>query len=655
MKEMRAKLFSLFFFVSVFVFFLHPFDGNADFYHHVNTGRFIIEHKGLPYFDVFSHTAKGMPWIAHSWGSGLIFYLILTYVGELGISLFISALAVLTFALLYKLLRSYRVSSVISFLSLGLAAPLIAQRFPQRPETLSYPLAASFLLIDKLKSDNQKLSLLLPLLTLIWVNFYGSGSILALLLIGLFLVKQFIQDGFKIEGKRRIFYLSSLACFPLSLLNGYGLNSLFYFYLYIPKVAKYEGEWSGIIDIFKYFPLNFLITYQYQILTFFVFLVLFLIVISVSVKKILSDKFLLILSPAVFVPFFALRQIPLATIFSIPAFAKMLDLQSGLKKKILVALTFLVAVFLILLNIWTNTPKLTQEPDLSRKNFNEFIKKNDLSGKAFNHTHMGSSITYYFYPKILVFYDTRDEVYLETEALKDLYQLFSSGTTILPILNKYNIDLVLGDLVNDNMNYKELFYSKDWAIVFLDDRYFTAVPRKVAIQKQLKILDFLDPYSPYGVKSGLEEEAVKYYGTLNPKSFNNQFLLANSLIFLGRYSEAQKILQQLPISQGPYQTMFNKDLDYLLAYVYLKQNNCSEAKTYLDQVQKEINGVLIFDPGKTLPSSVNKGYALYYLSCGKDSETAQRYLNLYLSQKDITPLEKVKTQMEFDKSKQDYR
>lgn len=636
--------------LAIFVFFFHPFDGNADFFHHVNTGRYIVQHRSLPYIDEFSHTAPGSPYIAHSWASGLIFYLVFTYIGETGISFLIAFLAVITFILLYKLLKSYGVSIKTSILSLILAVPLISQRFPQRPESFSFPLMASFLLIDKLKEKYKNLPLLFPLLTLFWANLYGSGSILALVLITCFTLKEITSDRFRILASKKLFYLSCLICFPTAYINGYGLKSLLYFYFFIPKVAQYEGEWLGIIEILRYFPLNSLISYQYQIIIFVLFFVLFLSVVITGFKKALSYKFLLILSISVIAPFFALRQIPIAVILSLPLFAKILDLQTGFKKKILITLTIMITVFLLIISLWNSPPGFKNNISLSQKSFFEFIKNNNLSGKAFNHTHMGSLLTYHFYPDILVFYDTRDEVYLETEALKDLYRIYSSGADILPILEKYQIDLVTGDLITDNMNYKDLFYSNDWAVVFLDDRYFIAVPRLFARQKQLKILDFTDPYSPYGVKNGFEEEAVKYYGSLDHNSFNNQILAANSLIFLEKYSEAIEVLKLLNAGFGPYSALFSKDKDYLLAWAYLKNNQCGEAKKYLDRVESEIKGVLVFNPGYKLSSPLSKGYAFYYLKCGGDTQKANEYLNVYLSQKDINPLEKIRTRQEFDQA-----
>ena len=42
----------------------------------------LIEQGGFPRDDVFSYTAVGAPWIYHEWGSGVLFYRLLTTWGD---------------------------------------------------------------------------------------------------------------------------------------------------------------------------------------------------------------------------------------------------------------------------------------------------------------------------------------------------------------------------------------------------------------------------------------------------------------------------------------------------------------------------------------------------------------------------------------------
>ena len=103
---------------------------------------------------------------------------------------------------------------------------------------------------------------------------------------------------------------------------------------------------------------------------------------------------------------------------------------------------------------------------------------NAKKGNALNLGHLGGYLTYKFHPDILVYFDTRDELYLNSQAVKDLYATFSNNQSAIPILKKYNVDLVIADYFTDGMNYRDLFYSLEYVPVYLNDRYFIIVPKK---------------------------------------------------------------------------------------------------------------------------------------------------------------------------------
>src|ERR1700752_1758187 len=52
--------------------FVHLWD--PDVWWHLATGRFIVEHHGLPHTDPFSFTMAGAPWRAVDWLAELILY-----------------------------------------------------------------------------------------------------------------------------------------------------------------------------------------------------------------------------------------------------------------------------------------------------------------------------------------------------------------------------------------------------------------------------------------------------------------------------------------------------------------------------------------------------------------------------------------------------
>lgn len=147
------------FVVASFLFFTHPFEGSGDFYHEVNTGKFILANHVLPSGDIWSNTARGGPYIAHSWGTGILYYLFLNHFGPISISLWSALIAFVTLLLLYIVLRA-RSSTKASLIALGVATVLIATRYPQRPEIIEYPLVLLILLIDIKRFAKPKLAIL---------------------------------------------------------------------------------------------------------------------------------------------------------------------------------------------------------------------------------------------------------------------------------------------------------------------------------------------------------------------------------------------------------------------------------------------------------------------------------------------------------------
>lgn len=642
------------FFGFIFVFFSHPFEGNGDFYHHLNSGKYIVENRQLPNLDTYSHTAYNHPWVAYSWGSGTIYYLIFSLLGESGISIYSSLIAVLTFGLLFLLLKSYKVPLKERLVSLMLVAGPISTRWPERPETIIYPLTAGLLLIDKLRQLKAKWALLLPIIILIWANFYGSSTILGLGLIGFFIVKQFVKDKFKIIKDQRIFYLFALISFPISLINGYGFRTIFYLMLYIPKVAAYEGEWASVWNLLFKVPPGYLVTFQYYLIIYFLFLLIFILLLGLSFKiwrKILPS---LLLSLSIFAPFIVFRYLPLGALLAVPFLGLALSFQNKKRGGLFLVLVFLIGLIMIGVSFWVR-PASLHFGEYKVNPLIEFIQKNQLSGKAFNTGHWGAFLTYYLYPKVLVYFDTRDELYLDSIPVRELYTYFLENKPISPLLKKYQIDLVIADKAEDRLNYRDLFYSRDWTIVYMSGQYFVAVPTYKAQEKGLKAIDFVDPFSLSGAKAGFESQATEYYQNqlrLNPDSNDSKSALATILLSQKRYLEAINTLQTVKINiSTPFGPALEQNKNLNLAEGYIGLKNCSITKEYLDRGEKLSRPLLLLPSQAKLPTKINKLYAFYYLVCQKDVNKASIYLNKFTNEDDATPLEKLRVSKEFDELK----
>lgn len=486
------------FFIGIFIFFIHPLGGDGDFFHHLNTGQYVLETHSLPQTDIYTFTAYGMPWVGYAWGTGLLFYILYSTLGSIAVSLFVALVAVITFILLFAWIYSYNIPKKTILLILSFAAPVLSTRWPNRPEIITYPFLVLLFVIDRYKHKYPKLPLLYPLIIIAWANMYGSSVLLGLIVIGVLIVHTFIFDQFKIVRSSRLFYIMSLFSFPISLINGYGLYTLFYIF-FIPHVSEIQGEWRGIFFILQNAPAHLLFNYQFVSFLFFVYLLFVVITIFLSLQKIRRYPLLFILSLSLCIPFIAIRHITLAVILSLPLVTLLFSKSKMLAQK-LPRMIFIVSLTLcFLLSLFIHQIGFGENKDTFREPLILFIKENGLQGKILNNQQVGAFLTYFLFPQIKVYSDTRDDLFANTRILTDYYFVTNQNTKILQLIYKYNPDFVLADL-SDGFSYKPLFYSNNWSLVYFDNRYFLFVKKQLAQQKKLTVFGNVDPYSISGSK-----------------------------------------------------------------------------------------------------------------------------------------------------------
>lgn len=467
------KLLLGFFFLAIFIFFIYPMDSDGDFFQHANIGKFVIENKSLPYFDTLTFTAQGKEYIGYSWATGIIFYSLYETFGPIAINLFMASIALITFLLLYALLWKITSSTKSALMTIFLVAPVVSTRWPSRPEIITYPFIIAILLINEYRKTHPRLVIFFPILILFWANFYGVSTILGLILLLLFALVQWLKDKGKFSSSSYLFYLSVVASFPLALLNGYGTDSLFFISL-IPKMTGFHGDWAGVLKTLQNAPPEYLAIFRYRLLIYLLYISSLVILLVISLKKIRSSFFYFLLALALLVPFFAIRQIPLAAILSTPFLAALLSQKIKFQKIVLGVIIFLGAISLITA-FRTNSPGFGEDHNTFPKEMVYFLKENQISGRAFNTQRVGSFLSYHLYPDILTFSDTRDELFIGTGVLEEMGKTLKLGGNLTSLLSKHNISVVIADLT-ESKTYQRLFYSKDWAPVFLTGNYAIFLP-----------------------------------------------------------------------------------------------------------------------------------------------------------------------------------
>jgi hypothetical protein len=151
---------------------------------HIAIGRWIIEHRALPFHDPFSYTLFGGTWVPHEWLAEIVFAALYDWLGWGGV-IAAAALATATaFALLTRALLS-SLGPRRAAIAAALAFLLTESHLLARPHVLALPLLVIWMSgVIRARDEGRVPSLLLlPVMTL-WCNLHG-GFVVGLAFAGL--------------------------------------------------------------------------------------------------------------------------------------------------------------------------------------------------------------------------------------------------------------------------------------------------------------------------------------------------------------------------------------------------------------------------------------------------------------------------------------
>lgn len=181
----RARLLSLPLLVASYGYLVALYRGgildvalaDGDTYWHIAAGRWIIEHRAIPFADPFSHSMSGMPWTAHEWLAEVLLALVYSALGWAGVV----ALTGLCFAAALGLLARGLLpwfSPTRVLLLAAVAVMMSVTHVLVRPHVLAMPLMVAWTLALVRAADAQRAPSLwvVPLMTL-WANVHGGFTL----------------------------------------------------------------------------------------------------------------------------------------------------------------------------------------------------------------------------------------------------------------------------------------------------------------------------------------------------------------------------------------------------------------------------------------------------------------------------------------------
>jgi hypothetical protein len=161
--------------------------GDGDTYWHIAAGRWIIEHRAVPQYDMFSFSTPGAPWLTLEWLAEVVLAWVYDHLGWTGI---VTATALSVAAALAMLLRALlrALAPVPALIATMLACLIALTHLLARPHILTLPILVAWVagLVAARSEDRAPSIWLVPLMTL-WANFHGSymlGLVLAALIAG---------------------------------------------------------------------------------------------------------------------------------------------------------------------------------------------------------------------------------------------------------------------------------------------------------------------------------------------------------------------------------------------------------------------------------------------------------------------------------------
>ncbi len=501
--ENKYYVWGLFAVFSVLVFLASTYkvSGDDDFFWHLATGRYIVEHKVVPDTDIFGFATQGVEWIPFEWGWDVLTYGLYNIAGYNTILVFRSIAFVFIFFLYFKLFQKFKINSFLSLLILFVLLIGIMDRLSPRPHVITYIFFAiiiyiltSFKYLDREKYV--KKLYFLPIIFLVWGNMH-MGALAGGLFLFIFAVseviifyypKKFSSNDIKplsISQLKVLLIISVLSALAL-LVNPHGINTYIYAYSHTKmKMLETVNEWRSpfdtmfgtgyVITLYKVFLFGGLIILIYSYIRKDLFqAILYIVLFFYSIRAIrftVDYEFLIVFFFAYSMNYFIMRTGKTKAV-------SFLLYNNGVKIAAAAALIYIC--FQVPSGNIYETLRYYRvfgwgiNDDFLPVQLFDFMKENDIKGTPYNHFGTGGYLVWNF-PGQKNFIDSRN---LNDNIFNEYNSIMSKTPGFEKKMEKYNFDYVIyldPDLIRRPNDLQRVIVSylarnPEWKLVFWDDK-----------------------------------------------------------------------------------------------------------------------------------------------------------------------------------------
>ena len=430
-------------------------------------------------------------WWDHEWGSGVIFYLFLKYLGPYSLIILQSILMFLIFFTASRIikLRTNIHTFNILFFFFAIMSVMGNLNNPVRCHMFSFLLFTVFIyILEKVRNGNNKLLILIPFLIIFWNNIHG-GVVSGLGLLLMYALGEFLNK------KEFAKYLITLLISSSALIiNPWGYEYIKFLLMANTMERTHVTEWWGLFS-------------KYHLLKHMIFKLFMLFAVSIEgidlFRKIKNnglknlyenaDKVKYIVLAATF--YLAISHVKLMPFFTIAVLCYVYEDFLNIFKNFPEKINKIVCAVLLIIPLITFITKDFSLPTgmgIYPVKEVEFIKQNNLKGKILVNFGLGSYVAYKTYPDNLIFMDGRyEEVYYDymVPMLKEFFLAYPNWREMLTY---FPPDIIIAEKYYPI--YHVLQKEGGWKLVYSGKTFGVFLPDAQADKKFIQPSDDINYY-----------------------------------------------------------------------------------------------------------------------------------------------------------------